>query len=103
LDKRFRAARESHNLLDWAVAHVADALAAKGHYLMENADSRGEVSIRRYNNNSECDVIVAIRGREMVVRPPNYSLAMKWARMESRSYKLPAEFSEEAPGLRAKK
>jgi hypothetical protein len=61
---------------------------------MENAD-RGEVSIRRYNNSSECDVIVTIRDREMVVRLPHYSVAVKWAEMESKSYKLPAMFSEE--------
>lgn len=70
---------------------------------MENANSRGEVSIRRYDNNSECDVIVAIRDRELVVRLPNYKLAVKWAQMESRSYKMPAGFSEEAPRLRARK
>jgi hypothetical protein len=69
---------------------------------MENADSRGEVSIRRYGNNSECDVIVAIRDREMVVRLPDYSQAVKWAQMESRSYKMPAGFSEEAPRLSAR-
>jgi hypothetical protein len=64
---------------------------------MENADSRGEVSIHQYSNRSECDVIVAMRDREMVVRLPNYSQAIKWAQMEARSYKLSAMFSEEQP------
>ena len=63
---------------------------------METVD-RGDVSIRRYSNSSECDVIVAVRDREMVVRLPNYSVAVKWAQMESRAYKLPAMFSEEHP------
>jgi hypothetical protein len=62
---------------------------------MENVDNRGEVSIRRYSNVTECDVIVAVRDREMVVRLPDYSQAVKWAQMEARSYKLSAMFSEE--------
>ena len=62
---------------------------------MENADNRGEVSIRRYGNGPECDVIVAIRDREMVVRLPDYRQAVKWAQMESKAYKLSAMFSEE--------
>jgi hypothetical protein len=58
----------------------------------------GEVRIRRHIDGSECDVIVSIRGHEMVVQLPNYSQAVKWAQMESKSYKLPATFSEEHPG-----
>jgi len=42
-------------------------------------------------------VIVAIRDREMVVRLPDYGRALKWAQMESRSYRLPAGFAENAP------
>jgi hypothetical protein len=56
---------------------------------MENVDSPRGVSIRRHNSSSECDVIVAIRHREMVVRLPDYSRAVQWARMESKAYKLP--------------
>jgi hypothetical protein len=73
------------------------AIVGEGRYSTENADSRVEISIRRYSNSSECDVIVAIRHREMVVRLPDYGRAVKWAQMESRSYRLPAEFAEEAP------
>lgn len=62
---------------------------------MENAGNRGEISIRRYGNASECEVIVAIRGREMVVRLPDYGQAVKWAQMESKTYKLPAILWEE--------
>lgn len=62
---------------------------------MEKADVPGSVSIRRYSDSSECDVVIAIRDREMIVRLPNYSLAVKWAQLESKSYKLPATFSEE--------
>jgi hypothetical protein len=62
---------------------------------MEKADVPGSVSIRRYSDSSECDVVVTIRDREMIVRLPNYSRAVKWAQLESKSYKLPAIFSEE--------
>jgi hypothetical protein len=78
------------------------AIGGEGRYSTENADSRVEVSIRRHSNSSECDVIVAIRDREMVLRLPDYGRALKWAQMESRSYRLPAVVAEEAPSLRAR-
>jgi hypothetical protein len=78
------------------------AIGEAGRYSTENADSRVEVSIRRHSNSSECDVIVAIRDREMVLRLPDYGRALKWAQMESRSYRLPAVVAEEAPSLRAR-
>jgi hypothetical protein len=37
----------------------------------------GEVSIRTYTGCPECDVIVAFRGREMVVQLPDYDRALK--------------------------
>jgi len=77
-------------------------IGGEGRYSMENADSRVEVSIRRHSNSSECDVIVAIRDREMVLRLPDYGRALKWAQMESRSYRLSAVVAEEAPSLRAR-
>jgi hypothetical protein len=64
---------------------------------MENADSGKRISIRRYNNSLECDVIVALRDREMVLRMPDYSRALKWAHVEARSYKLLPIFSIEQP------
>jgi hypothetical protein len=78
------------------------AIGGEGRYSTENADSRVEVSIRRHSNSSECDVIVAVGDREMVLRLPDYGRALKWAQMESRSYRLPAVVTEEAPSLRAK-
>jgi hypothetical protein len=65
---------------------------------MEKLERWEEVRIRRHIDGSECDVIVAIGDREMVVQLPDYSQAVKWAQMESKSYKLPATFSEEHPG-----
>jgi hypothetical protein len=75
------------------------ALGGEARYSTENADSRVEVSIRRRSNSSECDVIVAIRDREMVVRLPDYGRALKWAQMESRSYRLPAGPAEDRADL----
>jgi hypothetical protein len=48
-----------------------------------------QVFIRRYTASEICDVVVLVRSQEMVLRCPNYSQALKWARMECRSYKIP--------------
>jgi hypothetical protein len=50
---------------------------------MEKSEQRGEVQIRRYSSGLECDVIVTLRGREMVVQLPDFSQALKWAQMEA--------------------
>jgi hypothetical protein len=47
-----------------------------------------QVSIRRDTASEICDVVVLIRGREMVLRCPSYSHALKWARLECKSYKI---------------
>ena len=48
-----------------------------------------EVTIQTYPAFLICDVIVVVRGQEMVLRCPNYSQALKWARLERKSYKIP--------------
>jgi hypothetical protein len=48
-----------------------------------------QVVIRRYTESEICDVVVSVRGQEIVLRCPNYSQAVKWARLECRSYKIP--------------
>ena len=48
-----------------------------------------QVFIRRHTASEICDVVVLIRGQEMVLRCPDYSQALKWARLECRSYKIP--------------
>jgi hypothetical protein len=47
-----------------------------------------QVFIRRHTASEICDVVVLVRGQEMVLRCPNYSQAMKWARLECKSYKI---------------
>ena len=48
-----------------------------------------EVTIRSYRGSLICDVVVVVRGQEMVHRCPDYSQALKWARLERKSYKIP--------------
>jgi hypothetical protein len=33
--------------------------------------------------------VVVVRGQEMVIRCPSYSQAVKWARLECKSYNIP--------------
>jgi hypothetical protein len=54
-----------------------------------------EVWVRRYNGVPECDVIVAIRGQQMSLRCRDYSEAVKWARIECKSYKIEGGFTVE--------
>jgi hypothetical protein len=48
-----------------------------------------QVFIRRHTASEICDVVVLVWGKEMVLRCPSYSQAMKWARLERKSYKIP--------------
>jgi hypothetical protein len=48
-----------------------------------------QVFIRRHTASEFCDVVVLVRGQEMVLRCPSYSRALKWARLECKSYKIP--------------
>jgi hypothetical protein len=51
-----------------------------------------EVRVRRYGNIPECDVVAAFRGQEMSIRWRDYSQAVKWARVESKTYKIASGF-----------
>jgi hypothetical protein len=51
------------------------------------------VRIRRYRGFADCDVIVAVRGQEMSLRFRNYSEAVKWARIECKSYGIESGFT----------
>ena len=57
--------------------------------LNKGACTPPSVIIRRYPDSPICHVVVAVRGQEMVVRCPTYSQAVKWARMECKSYQIP--------------
>ena len=47
-----------------------------------------QVFVRRYTESEICDVVVLVRSQEIVLRCPNYSQALKWARLECKSYKI---------------
>jgi hypothetical protein len=48
-----------------------------------------EVKIRSYQDSPICDVVVVVRGQEMVLRCRDYRQAMRWARLQRRTYKIP--------------
>jgi hypothetical protein len=52
------------------------------------------VTIRRHLASQICDVVLVVRGQEMVIRCPSYSHALKWARLECNSYKIPEPMTE---------
>jgi hypothetical protein len=52
------------------------------------------VTLRRYAASRVCDVVVVVRGREMVIRCPSYSHALKWAQLERKSYKIPEPITD---------
>jgi hypothetical protein len=43
--------------------------------------------------------VVSVRGQEIILRCPNYSQALKWARLECKSYKIPQPDIEPLNGL----
>jgi hypothetical protein len=49
---------------------------------------RAEVRIQRYQDVADCDVVVRFRGKVMQLRCPNYDQAVKWARVECKTYGL---------------
>jgi hypothetical protein len=59
------------------------------------AEHAAEVRVRRHNDIPECDVVVAFRGQEMSLRCRDYSEAVKWARIECKSYKIAGGFTVE--------
>jgi hypothetical protein len=65
---------------------------------MDIHNGRDEVEIRRYGDRKECDVVVIVRGREMVLKLPGYIQAVTWAQMEAKSYGIATEFREEQAG-----
>jgi hypothetical protein len=56
------------------------------------------VTIQRYAASGVCDVVVKVRGQLMVIRCPSYSHALKWARLECKSYNIPEPIDFPANG-----
>lgn len=53
-----------------------------------------EVKVRRYGDSAACDVIVRKRGQEMVLSCRDYDQAVRWARIECKTYGVSAVFVE---------
>jgi hypothetical protein len=60
-----------------------------------NAEPAAEVRIRRLGDAPQCDVVVAVGGKEMSLRCRDYSQAVKWARIECKTYKIEGGFTVE--------
>jgi hypothetical protein len=56
---------------------------------MTGKDALPEVKIPSYRDSPICDVVVVVHGTEMVLRRPDYSQAVRWARLERKSHKIP--------------
>src|SRR6267143_533973 len=56
---------------------------------MTGKDAPPEVKIRSYRDSPICDVVVVVHGTGMVLRCPDYRQAMRWARVERKTYKIP--------------
>jgi hypothetical protein len=54
-----------------------------------------EIRVRRYDGVPECDVVVFFRDQEMTIRCRDYEQAVKWARIECKSYKVADGFTVE--------
>jgi hypothetical protein len=59
------------------------------------AEHTAEVRIRRHGDAPSCDVVVAVGGKEMSLRCRDYNQAVKWARLECKSYKVDGGFTVE--------
>jgi hypothetical protein len=62
---------------------------AKRDFAMTGEDAPPEVKIRSYRDSPIFDVVVVVHGTEMVLRRPDFRHAMRWARLERKSYKIP--------------
>ena len=63
--------------------------------MVSMAQHAAQVRIRRHIDAPECDVVVGIGGKEMSVRCRDYNQAVKWARLECKSYKVADGFTVE--------
>jgi len=59
------------------------------------AEHVAEVRVRRHSNVPDCEVMVAFRGQEISIRCSDYDQAVKWARIECKSYKVVDGFTVE--------
>jgi len=63
--------------------------------LSSATDSIDQITVLRRHGSPECNVVVTVRGRQMVLKCRHFKQAAKWAGIEAKSYKIPNEFSVE--------
>lgn len=64
------------------------------------ASRKVEVEIRRYTDGPDCDVVVTTKRRRLVMSCPTYELALRWALLECKVYKIPAMLGQPKAGPR---
>ena len=62
---------------------------------MTSSEPVAEIRVRRHSDVPDCDVLVVYRGKIMSVRCRDYAQAVKWARVECKSYNVAAGFTVE--------
>ena len=60
-----------------------------------HAKEGAEVRIRRRDDTPECEVVVIVRGQQMSLKCRDYNEAVKWARIECKTYKIADGFAVE--------
>jgi len=73
----------------FACREIETPIGAKKDVAMTGQYAPPEVTIRSYQDSPICDVVVVVRGQEMVLRCRDYRQAMRWARLERKTYKIP--------------
>jgi hypothetical protein len=68
---------------------LKDRFRAKRDAAMTGKVAPPEVETRSYRDSPICDVVVVVHGTEMFLRCPDYRQAMRWARIERKTYKIP--------------
>lgn len=64
------------------------------------ASRKVEVEIRRYTDGPDCDVVVTTRRRRLVMSCPTYELALRWALLECKVYRIPPVLGQPKPATR---
>ena len=64
------------------------------------SDRQGEVEMRAYPAGPACGVVVTTQRRRLVMNCPTYELAMRWALLECKVYKIPPVLGQPIAGPR---
>jgi hypothetical protein len=101
-DKQPPATGGAIQLAEMAIhSKLAEVLAARESEMGSIRTNLGaEVRIRRYGDRRHCDVVVVAYGKEMILKCPDFAQAVKWARLECKTYRIESGFSVAGSGDR---